>query len=76
MEYFGNNINIINNDYDDDDDDNKDVKTRSSITSNPSLPFFPLPHSPPATLSPLSLNSKGPSPKDLPSRRTPFGSYS
>lgn len=44
VKYFGNNINIINNDYDD-DDDNKDVKTRSSITSNPSLSFFPL-HSP------------------------------
>jgi hypothetical protein len=37
VKYFGNNINIINNDYDDDDNNNKDVKTRSSVTSNLSL---------------------------------------
>jgi hypothetical protein len=65
VKYFGNNININNN--------NKDVKTRRLVTSNPPLPFFPfLTPSHPIIPEP-EFRSKGESlgpPQGLPSRQT------
>lgn len=41
VKYFGNNINIIINNYDDDNNNNKDLKTPCSVISKPPLPSLP-----------------------------------
>lgn len=51
VKYFGNNINIINNDN---NNNNKDIKPRRSVTSAPPLPL-PHPHRHP--LHPRAGNS-------------------